>query len=345
MPNIKIETRNQCSQVLITRRWRSSLNYFNPGHTVIITDRHLQRLYQADWPTLPVIVMPPGERAKNINQVQAVYRRLLEMGVERHWTIVGFGGGVVTDIAGFCAATYLRGVDCILVATSLLAQVDASIGGKNGINFGGVKNIIGTIVQPRVVICPQDVLATLPHCHFLNGLAEVIKVAAIGDDTLFDLLNGQRTAILARQPDVLEEIIVRAVSYKAQIVKQDERECGVRRILNFGHTFGHAIEMSTHSLHGFAVATGMVWAAKIGRRLGITPADTVQALEKLVGAYNLPVAAAMAKQVLLALISKDKKRQDAAVNFVVLEKIGRARTIALPLRQLAELIDDLHLAG
>lgn len=345
MPTIKIKTDSHLSEVLITGSRRVADQYYIPGRTVVITDRHLQRLYQSDWQNLPVIVIPPGEKAKNLTQVQKIYRQLIQIGVDRHWTIIGFGGGVVTDITGFCAATFLRGLDSVMVATSLLAQVDASIGGKNGVNFAGAKNLIGTIVQPRTVICPQDVLATLPRRHFINGLAEVIKVAAIGDRLLFDLLHNQRQAILLRQPDALIEIVQRSVSYKAAIVAQDERESGIRRLLNFGHTFGHAIEMATGCLHGYAIAVGMVWAARIAQQLNLLPKAEKIELERLLQAYNLPTAAKVDPQIIATLIRHDKKRQGQELNFVVLEALGKARVVRLPINQLLELCHDLRLAG
>jgi 3-dehydroquinate synthase len=345
MPTIKIKTNNHLSEVLITSSREIVAQYYLPERTVILTDRHLQRLYHSDWQNLPVIVIPPGEKSKNLTRVQHIYRQLMQMGVNRHWTIIGFGGGVVTDIAGFCAATYLRGLNSVMVATSLLAQVDASIGGKNGVNLAGAKNIIGTIVQPQAVICPQDVLKTLPNRHFINGLAEVIKVAAIGDRALFDLLHDQQQLILQRQPGILMELVQRAVRYKAAIVAQDERECGLRRLLNFGHTFGHAIEMATGRLHGYAIATGMVWAARIAQQLSFLPEATVIELERLLQAYALPTSAKVDPPIIANLIRQDKKRRGQELHFVMLEAIGKARVVPIPINQLLELFYDLRLAG
>ncbi|HRD19280.1 MAG TPA: 3-dehydroquinate synthase, partial [Candidatus Marinimicrobia bacterium] len=265
--------------------------------------------------------------------------------VDRDYTILGIGGGVVCDIAGFVASTYLRGLDFGFVATSLLAQVDASIGGKNGVNFAGAKNIIGTINQPRFVLCPLDVLETLPREQFINGTAEIIKTGAIGDADLLEMLATQQAQFINLVPDVTEQIIFRTLNFKAGIVMRDEREQGERRKLNFGHTIGHAIEIASGILHGQAVAIGMNIAAEISVRLGLLARSEKERLEKILTAYELPTATSLPANELLPLIFKDKKRQGEHLRFVALKKLGSAEVINLSFNQIKEFLDDLCRLG
>lgn len=345
MPSIQINTPGRTSIVSTCKSIEDVFPLIEKQHTVVITDENLDRLYGNLFADCRKIILAPGEDSKSLETIRHIYDELIAAGVDRTTTILGIGGGVVCDITGFAASTYLRGLDFGFVATSLLAQVDASIGGKNGVNFSGAKNIIGTINQPRFVLCPQDILKTLPREHFINGIAEIIKTGAIGDAELLEILESHRAEFLALQPETIESVVGHSLNLKAGIVARDEREQGERRLLNFGHTIGHAIEIATGILHGQAVAIGMNLAAEISVRLGMLSTAEKQRLEKLLTAYELPTQTSVSAAQLLPIIFRDKKRQGENLRFVALKKLGRAKIIKLSLEQIKELLDDLCCAG
>ena len=284
----------------------------------------------------PVAVeIPDGEEHKSLAWLAVVYDRLLEAGVERRSPLVALGGGMVTDLAGFAAATLLRGLPTALVATTLLAQVDAAIGGKTGVNHVAGKNLIGAFHQPRLVLADVEVLETLPRRELVAGLAEVIKYGAIGDAGLFARLEAELARVLALEPDVLVPVVAACCRQKAAVVAEDEREeRGARAVLNFGHTVGHAIEALTEYrelLHGEAVAIGMVAAAKVSRALGRCGADVVDRLERLLKRTGLPtdIPKGITPAALALAMRTDKKSTGGRVRFVCLEAIGRAGFVEL----------------
>lgn len=271
------------------------------------------------------INLPDGESFKTIATMRSILDRLVELRANRDIAVIALGGGVVGDIAGFAAACYMRGVDFIQVPTTLLAQVDSSVGGKTGVNHAQGKNLIGAFHQPRVVLIDTNTLDTLPDRELAAGLAEVIKYGAICDAEFFAWLEANMTNLLARDPDALEQAIRRSCELKAEVVAEDEREAGRRAILNFGHTFGHAIE-HCHGygewLHGEAVAAGMIMAA----RLSGLPADDVDRLAALVAAAGLPTEPpAIAADAWLDAMGMDKKVQAKQLRFVLLDAIGESR--------------------
>jgi 3-dehydroquinate synthase len=275
-----------------------------------------------------VVLLPDGEAHKNQETLDDLLTRLLELRVERSTTLIALGGGVVGDIAGFAAAIYQRGIALVQVPTTLLAQVDSSVGGKTGINHPLGKNMIGAFWQPRAVLIDTAVLATLPDRELSAGLAEVIKYGAIRDAEFFTWLEADMQSLLARNDAALARAIVRSCEVKAQIVAADEREAGERALLNFGHTFGHAIEAAQgygEWLHGEAVAAGMVCAARLSERVCGLRADETTRLADLVVAAKLPAAPpTIARERWLELMQRDKKVQSGAMRFVLLERLGRA---------------------
>ncbi len=274
------------------------------------------------------VVLPDGERYKDWTTLNRIYDALLEHRCDRKTALIALGGGVVGDLAGFAAATYMRGIPFIQVPTTLLAQVDSSIGGKTGINHPLGKNMIGAFYQPRLVLADTKVLETLPPRELSAGLAEVIKHGLIRDGAFFAWLEQNMEKLLACDQDALAHAVRRCCEIKAAVVAEDERETGVRALLNFGHTFGHAIESGLGYgkwLHGEAVAAGMVMAADLSRRMGlVTPAD-VERIVALLKRAGLPVAPPdVSAERLLELMGVDKKAEGGKLRFILLDGIGAA---------------------
>ncbi len=270
------------------------------------------------------ISLADGESFKTLATMQTILDKLVTSGANRDTTVIALGGGVVGDIAGFAAACYMRGVAFIQVPTTLLAQVDSSVGGKTGVNHEKGKNLIGAFHQPRVVLIDTDTLNTLPAREFRAGLAEVIKYGAICDPAFFAWLESNMIALLEKDPEVLAHAIQRSCELKAEVVAEDEREAGRRAILNFGHTFGHAIERCLgygEWLHGEAVAAGMIMAAQLS---GIAAAD-LSRLKELIAAAGLPTEApAIAGERWLEAMGMDKKALRKQLRFVLLRSLGEA---------------------
>ena len=275
-----------------------------------------------------VVLLPDGEAHKNAATLDDLLTRLLELRIERKSLLVALGGGVVGDIAGFAAAIYQRGIPFVQVPTTLLAQVDSSVGGKTGINHPLGKNMIGAFWQPRAVLIDTDCLGTLVARELRAGVAEVIKYGAIRDAEFFAWLEANVAALLAKDSAALAHAIHRSCEIKAEIVAADEREAGERALLNFGHTFGHAIEAAQGYgawLHGEAVAAGMVCAAKLSERACAFPPPDAQRLARLVAAAQLPIEPPrIPVERWLDLMGRDKKVEGGALRFVLLEAIGRA---------------------
>ncbi len=276
-------------------------------------------------------VLPDGEAHKHMATLEPIYAALLRSRADRRTVVVALGGGVVGDMAGFAAATYQRGIDFMQVPTTLLAQVDSSVGGKTGINHALGKNMIGAFHQPVAVVADTATLATLPPREYAAGLAEVVKHGAIRDADYLGWIEANAAALLARDPAALVHAVRRSCEIKAEVVARDERESGLRAVLNFGHTFGHAIETAMGYgtwLHGEAVAAGMVLAARLSVALGrIDAADAVR-LENLLARLGLPVAApAIDPERWLELMGRDKKNQGGRITFVLLAALGRAEIV------------------
>ena len=278
------------------------------------------------------VVLPDGEEHKNWQTLQLIFDALLEYGCDRNTVLFALGGGVVGDMTGYAAASYMRGVPFVQVPTTLLAQVDSSVGGKTGINHPRGKNMIGAFWQPRLVVCDLDSLTTLPARELSAGLAEVIKYGPIADIQFFDWIEQNLPALLAREPAALAHAVRRCCEIKAEVVGADERESGLRAILNFGHTFGHAIEAGLgygEWLHGEAIGCGMVMAAHLSERLGLIDAELVQRLRALVEAAGLPVVGprlngASYLDRYIELMRVDKKAVGGEIKFVVLDQPGSA---------------------
>jgi 3-dehydroquinate synthase len=286
-----------------------------------------------------------AEAKKNMRTVELQCRKLTRAGADRKSLIVAVGGGVVGDVAGFVAASYLRGVALVHVPTTLVAQVDSSIGGKTGVNLPEGKNLVGAFYPPRLVVIDTDLLRTLPERQFRSGIAEVIKYGVIADRSLFLYLDKNMEKLLRQDPEVLDFVISRCVEIKASVVSSDERESGLREILNFGHTFGHALESVTkyrRYLHGEAVAWGMARAALLGYYLGITEMEVFGGLALLFGRVKglLPYPRVMPKMFIRAMQS-DKKTQAGKLRFVLARRLGEAQpSETVPMKMVKRILQD-----
>ena len=306
----------------------------------------LQSALQARYPRVLLLELPDGEAHKDWAHLQLIFDTLLQHGCDRKTVLFALGGGVVGDMCGFAAASYMRGVPFVQVPTTLLAQVDSSVGGKTAINHPLGKNMIGAFYQPQLVVCDLDVLATLPERELSAGLAEVIKYGPIADLAFLDWIEATLPALLARDPLALAHAVQRSCEIKAHVVGQDEREAGLRAILNFGHTFGHAIEAGMgygQWLHGEAVGCGMVMAAELSQRLGLIDAALSARLKRLVQAAGLPVQgpslAADNAGRYLDLMRLDKKAQAGQIKFVLIDPPGSAAVRAAPDALVRQVID------
>ncbi len=275
------------------------------------------------------IVLPDGEKYKTLETVSLIYDRLLEAQFSRSSTLIALGGGVIGDMVGFAAATYQRGVDFIQIPTTLLSQVDSSVGGKTGVNRPLGKNMVGAFYQPNCVLADTDTLDTLPDRELQAGLAEVIKYGLINNLPFFDWLEQNMELLLARDNQALTHAVKISCEDKAAIVAQDEKESGVRATLNLGHTFGHAIETAMgygNWLHGEAVATGMVMAADLSCRLGYLDVADVDRVKKIIARSGLPATppSEMTVDQFLSLMSRDKKAESGSIKFILLQKLGQA---------------------
>ena len=288
----------------------------------------LRRTLASRFRAVHLLELPDGERHKDWPTLNLIFDALLSHGCDRKTVLFALGGGVVGDMTGFAAASYMRGVPFVQVPTTLLAQVDSSVGGKTAINHPLGKNMIGAFYQPRLVLCDLSTLATLPSRELSAGLAEIIKYGPIYDMAFFDWIEANMEALVARDPVALAHAVRRSCEIKAAVVGQDERETGLRAILNFGHTFGHAIEAGMgygRWLHGEAVGCGMVLAAHLSQRLGGVDAAFVQRLSALVERAGLPVIApALGAERYLELMRIDKKSEAGEIRFVVIDKPGSA---------------------
>ncbi len=274
-------------------------------------------------------LLPDGERFKNLKNVEKIYGALYKAGFDRSDAVLALGGGVVGDMAGFAAATYMRGVEFIQFPTTLLAQVDSSVGGKTGVDFLRGKNMVGAFYQPRLVVCDLGALKTLPRREYLCGMAEVVKYGAIKNEKLFSWLEKSVDPILARDEAALGKVVLESCRVKAGIVEKDEKESGERAILNFGHTFAHGLETALNFRrlkHGEAVAVGMVMAARLSRMLGLLDANSEKRVENLLSRFGLPVSlpAGVSAADVFRGMARDKKILSGRLRFVVTDRLGRA---------------------
>ena len=306
---------------------------------VVVSDTNIDRHYHSLIEPYDHVLIGLGEASKTLLTLDAIYRRFIELGVDRSCFVLAIGGGIVTDVAGFAASTFMRGLEFGFISTSLLGQVDASVGGKNGVNVEGYKNMVGTFTQPKFVICDVDLLRTLSPREFRTGLAEIIKAAVIADAELFEMLEQADFSTLQRDSDTLREMVYRAIKVKADIVERDERESGDRRLLNLGHTLAHAIEKSSSKFnHGEAVAVGLAMIAEVAANrdmLAVADKERIVALLERAGfALEPPVEV----RTLLKAVKRDKKAEGDSIHVVFPLGVGNCCVEKMPLEEFKALV-------
>lgn len=304
---------------------------------IVVTDSNVDRLHRSVFAQYERVVIGLGEQSKNLATIERLYNALMEMSVDRNCFLLGVGGGIVTDVTGFVASTYMRGLDFGFVSTTLLGQVDASVGGKNGVNIGGYKNMVGTITQPRFVVCDPHLLTTLSDREFRAGLAEVVKSAIIGDAELFGLLEESDFETLRHDEQLLGRVIAATLRVKTSIVEADEWEGGLRRVLNLGHTLAHAIEKSCRNYnHGEAVAIGLCQVSEASVKAGLFAEEDGRRVATLIERLGFTVELPLSLTELLKAVRKDKKRDGQSIHLIVPEAVGRVRDMKLSYKEADE---------
>ena len=307
---------------------------------IILTDEHIFKLHPTKFEGFKVIVVDGTEKNKTQATIDFIIEKLLELNVDKSCILIGVGGGVITDIAGYTASIFKRGIKLGLVTTTILGMTDAAIGGKNGVNVGMYKNMVGTTYRASFILYDYSFLDTLPRSEFINGFAEIIKHACIKDEALFDELENHTIDYYINDRNEAATLIEKNVTIKTNVVVADEFEKADRFQLNFGHTFGHAIEKLYNLPHGHAVSIGMLMAAKISEEINSFDSHSVNRLKKLLLKYELPVTQQINKNAVLDLLKKDKKRAGDYINFVLLNKIGVGTVKQLSFHNIESLLDQ-----
>lgn len=312
--------------------------YLPQKRLFIITDKNVHSLFHAQFPISSVFIISPGEQSKSFATLNEIYLWLMQEGADRESFIVGIGGGVVCDITGFIATTFMRGISFGFVASSLLAQVDASVGGKNGINLNGYKNIVGTFSLPEFVICDISLLPFLPADEFANGMAEIIKHAILADAPQFSYLEKNHQQIRECEPKSMDYLVSQSIQIKSDIVQSDEKENGRRKLLNLGHTWGHAIEKAASLPHGQAVSIGLAFAARFSEHKGYLANKQVQRIIDLLSLYKLPVSHHANPENILEALLFDKKKQNDQIHFIFIKDIGEPLIEKIPINSIREYV-------
>lgn len=329
------------SHILLEEQLQNLEQYIGQRTAAIVTDDTVYELYHDLIPSQNIIVIGVGEAIKTLKTIDTLYHKFLEYELDRASVIVAIGGGIVCDIAGFAASTYLRGISFGFAPTTLLAQIDASVGGKNGVNFQRYKNMIGVFAQPEFVLIDVNVLKTLPSNILSCGFAEAIKHGAIANANLFAFMEEHVQSIRNLKPDCLERIINDSIIIKSSIVNLDEQEHGERKKLNFGHTVGHAIEKVMGIPHGEAVSIGMTVAAQLSQQFGYLPQADVERLRHILHSFDLPTTLDTTnRQALKQALRKDKKRYGEMIKFVLLNTIGTAIIQDVSINELEHIVEN-----
>lgn len=320
----ELQFSQSCSSRIVVGSVRDFLAKLLPeGRVVAIVDSEVDALTNITELLPESVLIPGGEENKNLQLAEMLWQELIESKVDRNTFLLGVGGGVVTDLVGFVASTFMRGVRFGLVPTTLMGQVDAAIGGKCAINVGGYKNMVGSFAPAEFVLCDAELLTTLPEREFRAGIAEMIKSGIVGDEELFAMLEKQTFEEVVKGGELLNEMVRRSVAVKCEIVASDPYEKGIRKVLNLGHTMAHAIEsLSEDYTHGEAVAVGLVWSSRLSAERGLLSAEEAERIEAVVKKYGLPTSTSLPEEELLEAMTHDKKSEAGSVRIVLPERIG-----------------------
>ncbi len=337
----KIDFSGQIVSYLINEPFNSLEKFYPTDKTLILTDETVYNLHEAKFYGYKVIKINGTEKSKNQATIDDIISQMLKLSIDKSWMLLGVGGGVITDMAGFAASIYKRGIKLGLAPTTILGMTDAAIGGKNGVNVGVYKNMVGTMHRPTFILFDFSFLDTLSKAEWINGFAEIIKHACIKDANMFDELAKHNIDYYLQNRNAIASLIEKNISIKTTVVLNDEFETDERYLLNFGHTFGHAIENTYKLPHGHAVSLGMVIAAKISEEINNFYSIDKERLIELLKQYDLPVSIKIDVNNAYDLLKKDKKSSGDGINFVLLNKIGEAKVLKIPFIMLESLIDQI----
>ncbi|MBF0301888.1 MAG: 3-dehydroquinate synthase [Desulfamplus sp.] len=365
LKTIQVQGSQGVSTIYVGESLRNVGKYLPEGRKcVIITDINVKKYYEQDFPTgssmlpIDVITISTGEEIKTLATVEMIFRELIAIGADRSTFILGIGGGIVCDITGFAASIYMRGVEFGFVSTTLLSQVDASVGGKNGVNFDSYKNMVGVFCQPKFVICDTALLKTLPSDEISNGFAEIVKHALIADAPMLDYIEVNTEKALALDSQVIARLVEDSVKLKASVVQKDEKESGERKKLNFGHTLAHALEKLKPIGHGRAVSIGMVAASSFSAKKGLITDSECKRIRKVLKSLNLPIdlndlvnpfnellnksdssmnGLSCFMDEIFSAMTKDKKKDKDKISFVFLNGIGNCIVEKITFKDLQQL--------
>ncbi len=297
---------------------------------ILVVDHNVYKYHSSIFSEIEhVIVVEGGENTKTLIESQEIIDKLLKLGADKNSLIIGIGGGVITDLVGFVASIYKRGIPFGFIPTTVLCAVDAAIGGKNGVNQGLIKNCIGTINQPDLILYDYQFFKSLPEVEFSNGFAEVIKYGCICDTELFDYLESYDLQYFIKSPVALQMVVQKCLSIKAKIIQKDPNDNTIRKTLNFGHTIGHAIEKDLNLKHGFAVSIGMIYASQLSILKGEFTRDELERVSELLQKYELPITENVKSSSVLSLITNDKKKNGGSIDFILLKSIGESEIVTL----------------
>ena len=340
-----INTGSSISRIYVGESLRNISEYTAGRNTVIITDSNVDSLYGRHFNNFNKIIIGEGEENKNLSTLEYIYKKLIDYSADRNTFLLGIGGGIVTDITGFAASTFMRGIPYGFVSTTLLSQIDAGVGGKNGVNFNSIKNMIGTINQPEFVIADTETLATLPEEEIISGMGELIKhILLDGNDSgniLESVKDFKADDFVKKDKDSLDNLIFSSLKVKASVVADDEKELGIRRLLNLGHTLGHAVEIAEKIPHGTAVIKGIVFSVRFSVKKGYLDKDKADRIISVLNRILPDCSVAAERSVLKKIIVHDKKREKSSIYFVFLEGIGKPRIEKIKISEVLEALDDL----
>lgn len=336
MVEVKVKGTYADSSILVGESIGNIQQYLPAEGVFVLTDEKVKGLYGDHFKAYPSFTIGQGEAHKTLQTAEQIYRWLLENDADRSSFILAVGGGLVCDVAGYIASTFMRGLRFGFVSTTLLSQVDASVGGKNGVNLDGYKNIIGCFNQPEFVICDPKMLLSLDERDYRCGLAEVVKHTLIADNAMFSYIEQHIGPLLNRDSEAINRVVENSVRIKAGIVSMDEREKGERRKLNLGHTWGHAVEKLTKLPHGESVSIGLVFAAHLSHLKGTLSKEEQQRIVTLLSNLGLPTTASFDREQAFRYMLKDKKKEQATIHFITMNSIGRADVTPLSTSELQQ---------